>query len=86
MSFDAHDFIDYKDVLFDLVVKHSFYELTACDPVIAYDLFGLEKDLVCRFVLNKRMIIGHADIPQVVWELSTTVLTLSLIEQRIPQV
>ncbi len=86
MKLDSSDYIDYKDRLFNFIIKHSTYEFRSGNPYIKYDIVGLEKDLVCQCVLDKRIITGHADIPQVVWELSSTVLAMTIVEHKIPQV
>ena len=86
MDFNSSDYIDCKDKLFHFVMKHSTYVFQSGSPYIKYDVFGLEKDLVCQCVLDKSVIIGHADMPQVVWEMSSAILAISIVEQKIPQV
>lgn len=86
-DFTSSDTIDCNnDKLFQFVLKHSTYVFEMGDPVIKYDLFGLEKDLVCQCALNKKMIVGHMDIPQVVWGISSAELDLLNLELKIQQV
>ena len=86
MDFHSSDYIDYKENLFQFVIKHSTYQFQSGNPYIKYDLIGLEKDLVCQCVLDKRVILGHTDVPQVVWEMNSTILAMSIVEQKFPQV
>ena len=86
MNMESSDFIDCRKSLFNFVLKHGSYDFSSGNPVIKYDLHGLEKDLVNNCVLDKREIVGLTDIPQVVWGIKNITLLSTLVKKKIPQV
>ena len=88
MNVELSHLIDYKNAFFPLLLKHSSYVFSSGNPMIQYDLFGLEKDLVHQTVLGKPMISHITELPQVVWELKSVsnTLTVTRINRKLQQV
>ena len=85
-NIESTDFIDCRSQLFPIILKHACYDFASGHPVIKYDLLGLERELVNYCVLDKREIIGLADIPQTVWEIDSIILFSAVVKEKIPQV
>ena len=67
--------------------SHSIYTFSSGNVKIEYNLDGLEKDLVQRFVLGKHIITHTLDIPQVTWRSQMyNTQTITSVKKNVPQV
>lgn len=76
-----------EDDLTGLLHSHSIYTVSSGNVKIDYNLDGLEKDLVQRFVHGKHIITHTLEIPQVRWQTQTyNSQTITSVKMNIPQV
>lgn len=87
LKIDQSHLICCTNEFIKLLHVHSTYTVSSGNVKIEYNLDGLERDLVQRFVIGKRIITHTLEIPQVTWQSQIyNTQTIALVKKNIPQV
>lgn len=87
LEIDQSHLINCTNEFINLLCVHSTYTVSSGNVKIEYNLDGLERDLVQRFVLGKRIITHTLEIPQVTWQSQIyNTQTIASVKKNIPQV
>ena len=87
MDVDHLHLIDCDKTLFTLLCSHCTRMFHSGSCQIKYDVAGLEKELVLKYIMGKPTITSVSGIPKLVWQKTVqTALTIRGVQKNVPQV